>query len=98
MSSYRIVCVEKTASADGTHKHLSGVGTGIDPDSASTKRTVSEVRAAIDNGDTFHTVGANGQKANVEKWSCCGVNTLRTKPDDTKTDNLDNLRLCSWKQ
>jgi hypothetical protein len=27
--------------------------------------------------------------------TCCEVKTIRTDPDDTKSDSMDNLRLCA---
>ncbi len=96
MSDYRIVCVEKVSSGD--HPHLTHVGTGTKVSAASERWTVAKVRDAIDAGDNFYTVGTDDEQANVEKYTCCGVETIRTDPDDTKTDNLDSLRICSWKQ
>jgi hypothetical protein len=97
MADQQIVCVEKVASGD--HHHLTAVGLGTDPKAATSKMTVANVRSAIDKGDTFHTVSSSGgKKAYVEKFTCCGVNTIRTRADDTKVDNLDDLRICSWKK
>ena len=94
MTDYRVVCVEKSASGD--HHHITTVGTGSDANSAKTKWTVAKARKALDDGDKFHTESGS-EKAYVEKYTCCGVNTLRTKADDTKADNLDDLRICHWK-
>jgi len=93
MATYRIVCVEKVASGD--HHHLTHAGTGTDPDKATQRWTVAEVRTAIGNGDEFYSQGG-GEKAYVERFTCCGVNTIRTKADDTTKDNLDYKRICSW--
>jgi len=93
MATSRIVCVTKVASGD--HHHLTEVGTGTDPQKATLQLTVAQVRTAIDNGDTFYSQGG-GEKAYVEKYTCCGVNTIRTKPDDTTADNLDTKRTCNW--
>jgi hypothetical protein len=94
MASSRIVCVTKVAS--GNHHHITEVGTGTDPNAASTQLTVAQVRKAIDDGDTFYSQGG-GEKAYVEKYTCCGVNTIRTKADDTTKDNLDTKRACNRK-
>lgn len=96
MADSQIVCVEKVASGD--HHHLTHVGLGTDPQKATGRKTVAQVREAISTGDKFHTVSASGgKKAYVEPYSCCGVNTIRTKAGDTKVDNLDDLRKCNWK-
>jgi hypothetical protein len=96
MADYQIVCVDKVQSGD--HHHLTAVGLGTDPDAATSKKSVAQVRSAIEDGDTFHTLSSpGGRKAYVEKFTCCGVATIRTKADDTKIDNLDDLRTCVWK-
>lgn len=93
MAESRIVCVTKSASGD--HHHITEVGIGTDPSRAESSMTVSAVRQAIDNGDKFYSQG-RGEKAYVEKYSCCGVDTIRTKADDTTKDNLDTKRACIW--
>jgi phage-related protein len=92
MAESRVVCVTKVASGD---HHITEVGTGTDPNKATTQLTVTQVRTAIDNGDKFYSQGG-GEKAYVEKFACCGVNTIRTKADDTTKDNLDTKRACNW--
>jgi len=94
MAETRIVCVTKTANGD--HHHITEVGTGTDPNAASGQMTVASVRKAIDDGDAFYSQGG-GEKAYVEKFTCCGVHTIRTKADDTTKDNLDTKRTCNWK-
>jgi hypothetical protein len=93
MSDYQIVCTTKTkTSPSAAHGHITSVGVGASKATAATWQ-VSTVRSAIDQGDKFHTE-AGGKKAYVDKWSCCGVETIRTKADDTELDNLDNLPAC----
>lgn len=93
MSDHRIVCTTKTKSSpSAAHGHITSVGVGSTTATAATWQ-VSTVRFAIDQGDKFHTQ-ADGRKAYVEKFTCCGVNTIRTKPDDTTIDNLDKLPTC----
>jgi hypothetical protein len=94
VATYRIVCVEKVVSGD--HHHLTHVGTGTDADAADARWTVGAVRKAILAGDEFYSQGG-GEKAYVERFTCCGVETIRTKADDTTKDNLDTKRICSWK-
>jgi Protein of unknown function (DUF3892) len=93
VSEYRIVCTTKSKSSPAaTHGHITSVKVGQGVATGATWQ-VSTVRFALDRGDTFYTEGG-GRKALVEKWSCCGVETIRTKPDETKINNLDNLPAC----
>jgi len=87
VAAYRIVCVEKD-------EHIISVGTGTDPNAASKKWTLAEVRTAIKNGTRFYTKSlSTGIETDVEldgDW-------IRTDPDGVEDNNLDNLRACSWK-
>ena len=92
MADYRIVCIERAYGGVG---HIVAVGTGTDPSTANNRLTVAEVRNALKQGDTFHTVGSDGRKAYVEAWDIPGI---RTKPDASTKDNLESLRVCGgWK-
>ncbi|WP_409496234.1 DUF3892 domain-containing protein [Amycolatopsis sp. cmx-11-12] len=95
MTDYRIVCTDQTGCTTGGH--ITAVGTGADANSASQRFTVQQVYNLMNNGNTFHTYGA-GRRADVHKWDCaCGVGTLRSSADSTTANNLDNLRICTWK-
>ena len=85
MAEYRIVCVNED---DG---HITVVGTGTDPNEATKKWTVAQVRAAIKAGDRFYTQDTDGNKAYVELY---GDEWIRTDPDNETDNNLDNLRAC----
>jgi hypothetical protein len=94
----RIVCVETAH----PHRHIVAVGVGVKADKAIDRLTVAEVRAAIEDGDIFYTVGSSsGEVALVGLDTChfadCTVKTIRTNPDDEKDDNLDDMRVCRWK-
>jgi hypothetical protein len=94
----RIVCVE----TEHPHRHILAVGIGSEASKATERLTVSEVRTAIANGDVFYTVGSvTGDVALVSPDTCringCTIYTIRTHPDDTRDDNLDEMRVCSWK-
>lgn len=94
--SYRIVCtIQKTPTH---HNHIMGVGTGTDPSRADRQWTVTQVRAAIDQGTGFHTVSpSTGKTANVRKFDCdCGIKTIKSAPDAVLDNNLDNLRTCNF--
>lgn len=84
MASYRIVCVERPRGA------IEAVGTGSNPAKAEKRWTVAQVRAAIKNGDRFYTQSpSSGKKADVEPFD-----SIRSKADCEKDNNLDNLRRC----
>ena len=96
MASYQIVCTERQAS----HGHITHVGTGSDP--ADQRWTVKNVREAIEDGDTFYTVGPrSGKTAYVEPYDAYAngviLETIRSSADAVEDNNLDNLRACSWK-
>src|SRR5690348_7152970 len=95
MSAIRIVCTEQTGCSTGGH--ILAVGTGDDSSRANGRWTVAEVWSAIDTGQTFYTYGG-GKVALVNKYRCgCGLRSLRSAADATTLNNLDSLRLCSWK-
>jgi hypothetical protein len=95
VSTQQIVCTEQTGCSQSGH--IVAVGVGDDSTSASSRWTVHEVWRGIDAGDVFYTY-ADGKVALVHKYRCaCGVDSLRSAPDSTTANNLDNLRLCRWK-
>ncbi len=99
MSAYQIVCVE----TEHPHRHITHVGTGADRAVADTRWTVTEVRRALANGDRFYTVSpSTGKTADVRaddcRYSGCTVKTIRSAADAVTDNNLDNLRVCSWKR
>lgn len=93
MTNYRIVCTEQTGGTP--HGHITAVGIEPTPGSADRRLTVREVYGLMDRGHSFYTYGG-GQRASVEKWTCCGIATLRSGSDATPANNLDSLRLCQW--
>lgn len=97
MASHRIVCTEQKRPTH--HNHIMAVGTGETADKATERWTVEQVRSAILNGTRFYTVSpSTGKIANVERFDCaCGVKTIRSSPDAVRDNNLDNLRICSWR-
>lgn len=100
--SYRIVCTEQEPLYRPTaHAHIVAVGTGSDPDRATTRWTREEVVYAIDvQGQTFYTLGKyTGKVAYVETVACpdgCGTRIIRSRADATTDNNLDSLRRCNW--
>ena len=102
MATYRIVCTEQQpASQPPNHAHIVAVGVGADPNSASEQLILNQVITAIDQGHHFYTQGvATGKIAQVEKYYCtyCRQYHIRSSPDATRDNNLDNLRYCNWKR
>lgn len=99
MATYRIVCVE----TEHPHRHITHVGVGDDPASASERLTVTDVRRAIANGHRFITISpSTGKTADVRADDChmpsCTVKTIRSTSDAVSDNNLDNLRACSWRR
>lgn len=93
---YRIECVDRPGSPAEHRRHLTGIGT-VAPDG--TKRhwdDIASVRAAMANGDTFHTKSHNNEKiAAVESYDCeCGAETIRSNPAHLAENNLDNMVAC----
>jgi hypothetical protein len=89
MADYRIVCTIH-GQVNG-HKHITQVGTGTDPNQSSKLWTVPQVLADVDN---FYTQSGS-ETARISGYHCeCGYETLRTHPDDTVKDNLDDMREC----
>jgi hypothetical protein len=98
MSARRIVCIE----TEHPHRHIVAVGLGAEASKASERLTVDQVRSAIENGDSFYTVGSVTEEvALVSPDDCrihgCTIRTIRTHPDDARDDNLDEMRACRWK-
>ena len=96
MSTNQIVC----ANTEHPHRHITSVGIGGKASAPATRLTVTQVRAAIDKGDTFYTVSpSTGKIALVLKDTCtkgggCGYRTIRSVADAVTDNNLDNLGAC----
>jgi hypothetical protein len=98
MATFRIVCVETLY----PHRHITHVGTGSDPAAADSRWTVLEVRESIRAGNRFYTYSpSTGRTADVEPYDywtgSYWINTIRSSPDAVADNNLDNLRVCSWR-
>jgi hypothetical protein len=99
--NYRIVCTEQEpATNPPSHAHIVAVGVGNDPNGAEQRLLLSSVLMMMDRGDIFYTKGTtSGKVAKVEKYWCssCEKYHIRSSPDATTDNNLDNLRYCHWK-
>jgi hypothetical protein len=91
VTSYTVTKVRKQGSIDGTHHHIEGVITdgGI-------HYTRHEVVASIKRGHTWKT-SAGGFTATISTVTCChrahcyAMPYLRTNPNSSGFDNLENL-------
>jgi hypothetical protein len=94
MATYIVTKVRKELSSDGTHRHIEGVCTN-----AGVHYTRREVVNSINSGNKWKT-SANGYEAVIEpiqycpKPGCTATPYIRTNPDSTKKDNLENLDPC----
>jgi len=94
MATYTVTKVRKELSEDKTHEHIEGVCT-----SDGTHYTRQAVVDSIDAGNTWKT-SADGYEATIEKLGYCPKDKcyakpyIKTKPDSTKKDNLENLDHC----
>lgn len=94
MATYIVTTVRKEQAADRSHEHIEGVCT-----SSGTHYTRKEVVDSIASGNTWKT-SADGLEAIIEKISYCprpscyAAPYIKTKPDSSKKDNLENLDRC----
>jgi hypothetical protein len=98
MSQHRIVCTTQEPSyLPNDRAHIVAVGTGL-PSGYDRYWQLSEVLAAMDQGDGFYTYGEQSQKvALVHKYICpwCSKTHVRSAPDAVPDNNLDNLPRCT---
>jgi hypothetical protein len=91
MANYTVTKVRKERSADGTHRHIAGVITD-----AGTFYPRGQVADSIKAGNAWIT-SAGGYRAVIAvisycpRTGCYANPYLRTNPDSTKLDNLENL-------
>lgn len=97
--SLRIVCTE----LEHPHSHITAVGASTGGELAEDRWTVAQVRNAIRTGNRrFYTYDPEAKKtADVEPYDAYVggrlIQTIRSSPDATVRNNLDNLRACRWK-
>lgn len=94
MASFTVTKVRKESSADRSHRHLEGVCTA-DGTHYTRKAVVDSIKA----GNTWKT-SAGGYTATIVTMTYCPASGcmatpyIKTNPDSTKLDNLDNLSAC----
>jgi hypothetical protein len=94
MATFTVTRVRKELSSDGTHRHIEGVCTDV-----GTHYTRKQVVDSINGGNTWKTK-ADGLEATIKPITYChrpgcrATPYIKTNPDSTKKDNLENLDLC----
>lgn len=94
MAEYRVNRVRKETSTDGTHRHVAGVCT-----TGGAYYTRREVVASIEAGNVWKT-DSNGYSARIMPISYClhpscyATPYIKTNPNSTAEDNLENLPQC----
>lgn len=94
MSTFTVTKVRKETSSDGSHKHIEGVCT-----SNGTHFTRQQVVDSINAGNVWKT-SAGGYEATIKpiaycpKSGCLAKPYIKTNPDGTTKDNLENLDIC----
>ena len=101
-SRYRIVCTEQEPyGVSPLCARIINVGVGEGGDSAQFNLRVDEVVNYLSQGVLFYTKGLlTGKVALVQSYYCskCRGYHIRSAADATKDNNLDYLRVCSWKK
>jgi len=94
VTTFIVTKVRKETSSDGTHRHIEGVCT--DGGNHSTR---SQVVNSINAGNAWKTK-SGGYEATITKIAycpkpgCMAAPYIKTNPDSTKQDNLENLPEC----
>ena len=94
MSHYTVTAVRKERSEDGTHEHIAGVCT-----SGGVYYTRQEVVESLAAGHVWRS-SAGGHTATIFATTfclapgCLARPYIRTRPDSTDLDNLENLGPC----
>jgi hypothetical protein len=94
MATYVVTKVRKEQSADSSHEHIEGVCV-----ESGAHYTRQEVVDSIKAGNAWKTK-AGGYEATIEaisycpKAGCLAKPYIKTNPDSTKKDNLENLDRC----
>jgi hypothetical protein len=94
MATFIVTRVRKELSADGTHRHIAGVCT-----SASIYYARKQVVDSINAGDLWKTSAGQYQATITVMGYCPAAGCLatpyiKTDPDSTGRDNLENLPEC----
>jgi hypothetical protein len=100
MNEQRVVCITKHPTHQDRYHRITHIGVGADPDKASEKLDVATVIRNIKSGQRYYVDGSDGSRSTVIVRKCphCtnGHEIVATTADDTKKDNLLQLRECRW--
>lgn len=94
MTMHTVTGVRKESSSDGSHRHIEGVCT-----TAGVHYTRKQVVDSIKAGNEWKT-SADGYTATISvitycpRSECMATPYIKTNPDSTKKDNLENLDPC----
>ncbi len=93
MGTYRVTNVRRELSKDGSHKHIEGVCAD------SVHYSIREVVESMNQGNTWKTAAGGYEETIVEaaychKTNCWVTPYIKTNPDSTELDNLENLPEC----
>jgi len=92
MATYTVTKVRKELSSDASHRHIEGVCTSSD-----SHYTRKEVVDSINAGNVWKTQ-ADGYEETIKVIASCpkcsSTPYIKTNPDSTKKDNLENLEAC----
>jgi hypothetical protein len=94
MATHTVTKVRKELAQDGSHRHIEGVCT-----TDGRHYTRREVVASITQGDSWQS-SAGGYTAKIEairfcpRSACLASPYIKTNPDSSKLDNLENLPEC----
>jgi Protein of unknown function (DUF3892) len=93
--SIRITCIKKdSGNHENKHTPISELGWKNESTGATGKKTRVEMYDWVNEGNSAY-VKADGNKAELEALKTAkGTKYVRTKPDDTKKDNLLELDEC----
>jgi Protein of unknown function (DUF3892) len=94
MAEYIVTKVHKQSSVDGSHSHIQGVCT-----EDGTYYSREEVVDSINDGNVWRTrAGGSEETIKVLEYCprprCFATPYIKTNPDSTKKDNLENLDPC----
>ncbi|MDB5122348.1 MAG: hypothetical protein JWP94_477 [Mucilaginibacter sp.] len=92
MASYQVVCITKP-NADSTYEHITQIG--YDDDGTVYLIPASTVIKRIEANDKEFYVKAAGETVYLIVYERDDKKFIKTKPDDTKKDNLLKLRQCN---
>lgn len=102
MANRRVVCITKHPTHQDRYHRITHVGVGTEANKATERLDVATVIRNIKSpsGDRYYVLGSDGSKASVIVRECPHCSNrhdiIATTADNTKKDNLLELRECNW--